>query len=171
VAVGANVDDADTFLEWIENTQDLSPQQQDYLACQRARHNVEALALRNHTGHVWFQEVASLATQFAGELNDNAAAAEELTMHINPMHTWATVLTSELLDEECELPAEVVFFAVDERINSAQFSLAAADVVRGLHLSGPTTFERWASTHPSIDRTELKQLAMLLGRLGLVAFT
>jgi hypothetical protein len=171
VAVGANVDDADAFLEWIENTQELTPRQCDYVVCQRARHTVEALALGNRTGHVWFQEVASLATQFAGELNEDESAAERLTMHINPMHTWATVVTSELLDQECELPAEVVFFAVDERINSAQFSLGAADVVRELHLSGPTTFERWASTHPSIDRTELKELAMLLGRLGLVAFT
>jgi hypothetical protein len=170
VAVGANIDDADAFLEWIENTQELTPRQQDYVTCQRARHTVEALALGNRFGHVWFQEVASLATQFAGELNADEGAARILTLHVNPIHTWTTVVTSELLDQECDLPAEVVFFAVDDRINSAQFSPAAADLVRELHVSGPTTLERWGSTHPSIDRTELKQLAMLLGQLGLVAF-
>lgn len=171
IAVGGNVDDADAFLEWIENTQELTPRQQDYIACQRARHTVEALALGNRVGHLWFQEVASLATQFAGELNADESAAHTLTIQVNPIHTWTTVKTSELLDQECELPAEVVFFAVDERINSAQFSTAAADLVRELYLSGPTTFERWSSSHPSNDRAELKELAMLLGRIGLVAFT
>ncbi|MBL8850585.1 MAG: hypothetical protein JNG89_12975, partial [Planctomycetaceae bacterium] len=114
VAVGGNVDDADAFLEWIENTQELAPRQRDYLACQRARHTVEALALANRLGHIWFQEVASLATQFAGELNEDELSEQMLTMHVNPIHTWATVQTSELLDQECELPAEVVFFGVDD---------------------------------------------------------
>jgi len=170
-AIGANVDDADAFLAWIEDTQLLLPRQADFVACQRARHAVESMALANRLGHLWFQEIGSLAAQFADELNSQDEAAHRLTMHVNPIHAWARMQTAELLDHPTDLPVEVVFFAVDEGINTADFSPAAAELVRELHARGPMTFATWCSLNPSIALVELRRLTVTLAKLGLVAFT
>jgi hypothetical protein len=170
-AVGANVDDADAFLAWLEETQTLSPRQADFVACQRARHAVESQALGDRMAYLWYQEVASLASRFADELYSQEEAAHRLTIHVNPIHAWVRMQTTELLDQPTALPVEVVFFAVDEGIHTADFSTAAADLVRELHLRGPITFENWRRENSSINPIELKTLIVTLARLGLVAFT
>ena len=61
-------DDAKQFLKWLPQVFSLTPEQHDYVTCQTARMQVESLANANRLGNLRFQELASLAADFADEL-------------------------------------------------------------------------------------------------------
>lgn len=171
VAVGANMDDADAFLAWLQITQNLSPMQQDYVACERARCAAEAQALANRLGHLRFQELASLAVGFAESLVADPKAAETLLIQVNPIRVWTRMLTAELLGSSSDLPADVLFFAAGGGVNTAEFSSEARDLVLDLCECAPCTLESWACVNLSIDPEQLAGMCLQLAQLGLIAFS
>ena len=171
VATGANADDADAFLSWLQITQNLSPKQQDYVNCERARNAAEAQALANRLQHVRFQELASLATEFAELLVTDPKAAETLVIQVNPIRVWTRMLTAELLGNSSELPTDVLFFASGGGINTAELSPEARDLVVDLCERAPCTLESWSCVNPFIEREQLAEMCRQLAQLGLIAFS
>ena len=107
--------DGDRFLHWLMLTQPISPEQQDYVTCQLARHEVERIARSNRLGHLRFQELHSLTAC----LTDDLGANPRLRVHLNPIRTWTAFQTAVLLGEGVMAPAEVVFFASGSQIRTS----------------------------------------------------
>src|SRR5262249_54586785 len=85
--------DAERFLEWLEDTHTLTPEQHDYVHCQRARHAVEDEGRKNRRGHLRFQELWSVADRLAAELDTNPG----LLIYLNPIRAWSRFTTRVLL--------------------------------------------------------------------------
>ncbi len=165
-AQGTGVSDADACLAWLEKNQKMTREQRDYVACQRARHAVEAAGRMNRVGHIEFQELVRRAVRLADELESNA----DLEVHINPIHAWARFQTPALLGGLAEAPADVLFFAAGSDIGTAVLEPAARRAVRQLAESGPWTIDSWACLTEHADRDELIKLCRDLAQIGLVAF-
>ena len=165
-AMGTPTHDADACLAWIEQTQRLTPEQGDYLACQRARHAVEAAAAANRLAHVRFQELVSLAPRLVEELETNG----DLTIHANPMHVYRQFHTRVLLGENDALPADVVFFAAGGNVSTAVLSGDAHALFVELAERGPWTLSAWTCLTNHADRDGLIRLCRDLATMGLVAF-
>lgn len=170
-AVAVGVEDADAVLAWLQATQDLTSEQQDYVTCERARHSVEAQALRNRLGHLRFQEIASLAQRFGEELQSDPRAAETLQITINPIRAWVSVRTRKLLGNNSDSPVDVVFFAVGEGINTVELSQEARDMFLELCNYAPCTLESWDTLDSRNRREQLTDLCVQLARVGLIAFS
>ena len=114
-ALDSPTSDSDRCLKWIEETQSLSPDQADYLACQRARHAVEDLGAAMRLQHVRFCEVRTITSRLLDDLENNG----RMMLHINPIHVWTRFHTATLLDGDITLPADVVFYANGSEIRTA----------------------------------------------------
>lgn len=167
LAYASPTSEGELCLDWIEQTQELTPEQKDYVACQRARHAVENLARYNRLGHVRFQELATLTEQLLLELDQNP----KLRIHLNPMRTWSRFQTSVLLDEEASLPADVIFFAVRGNVHTIVLEEEGRTLVESLEEIGPCTVDQWLRGHEGVPRSEFIELLSDLASLGLVAFS
>jgi hypothetical protein len=170
-AVGENVDDADALLAWLEATRPMTPVQQDYVACQRARNAVEALALNDRLAYVRFLEIASLVPQFAEELQTNPDAARNLSIHVNPIQAWARMQSGEFLSEDSDPETQIVFFPLRGDISSAELSPSAAALLHDLESRGPVTLEEWIRTTEAAGPDELTEFVQALASIGLIAFS
>ncbi|MBX9788104.1 MAG: hypothetical protein K2Y37_04255 [Pirellulales bacterium] len=159
--------DADRFLEWLGKTCGLTPEQHDYVACQRARHAVEAEAFRNRAGHVRFQELWATAQRRAAALDTDAG----LRVHLNPIRAWSRFATAALLHTERVLPADVLFFAVGTEICTAVLEPKGRERIEELASYGPCTLNQWAGRTRHADGGELVELCRDLAEMGLVAFS
>ncbi len=157
--------DGERMLHWLAATQHPTPQQQDYLACQHARHAVEDVARQHRLKHVRFQELYSVIETTLAELPANP----RLTIHLNPIRVWSRFETSELLDDETSPPANVVFFAVGEEIHTAALELEGQALVNELADFQPCTLDQWAALSMQADREELASTCRDLAEMGLVA--
>jgi hypothetical protein len=164
-AVGNN--DADRFLEWLPGAFKLTRKQRDYVACQRARFAVEAQARQDRRGHVRFQELGSVAGKLAKSLGHNA----RLRIHLNPIRAWSSFETTELLDGDASLPANVLFFPVRESTNTAVLESAGQALLEELIAGGPWTLGEWAAVSAQAGREELIGFCRSLADMGLVAFS
>lgn len=164
------VSDGESFLDWLARTQEPLPAQRDYIRCQRARHAVEEAIRKNRLGHVRFQDLRSLATSLADELETNRS----LTLCLNPVRVWTELETNELLDRSAGLPAKLVFFPADGEIRTLVLDGEGLERVRELTAFGPVTLDAWRRLlEPfaglcEISRRELASLCRELVRLGLL---
>lgn len=158
--------DADRFLRWLERAAELTPEQRDHVACQRARHAVEAAARQDRWAYVRFQELWSVADRLAEELGNNP----DLVIHLNPSRAWSRFTTRALLDEESAVPAEVLFFAAGGEVRTALLEPAGQTLVRELASLAPCTLGEWAGLSTRADRDELAAFCRDLSSMGLVAF-
>jgi len=170
-AVGENRDDADVFLEWLAATHELTDVQRDYVACARARNAVDASAMQNRMGHLRFQEMVSLAEEFAAKLLTDSEAETSLMIHLNPIRVWTEFRTGELLGEKIDKPVEVLFFGDGEGVNTAALSPDAIALVRELEERSPWTLDTWATVNGSVNRRELAELCQSLAKMGLIALS
>jgi hypothetical protein len=166
-AYASPTEDADRFLAWLERQHRLTPEQKDYVACQRARHAVEAEAAQNRAGHLRFQEYWSVAEALLEELGTNAG----LRVHLNPIRVWSRFHTRALLDEDAEPPADVLFFAVRRTISTAVLEPEGQALVRELAEFGPVTLEEWLARGDAADRDALLEFCHDGAAMGLVAFS
>lgn len=166
-AYDTSASDGDRMLCWLIERQELSAVQQDYVTCQRARHQVENLARANRLKHVRFQELLTLAGELSTELETNG----QLHIHLNPIRTWAQFSTPELLDAEAVPPCNVLFFASGREIGSAALELEGQALINELADYQPCTLDDWSSLSHLADREQLMELCCDLARMGLVAFS
>lgn len=158
--------DGDRFLRWLKLTHVTTPEQQDHIACQLARHEVENVARKNRLGHIRFQELRSMADQLAEEFSTNP----KLRIHLNPIRTWATFQTNILLDEESTAPADVLFFANRQQIRTSAFDDDGKYFVETLASHGPFTLTDWKHLDRSTSRSDLIEFCLDAAEMGLVAF-
>jgi hypothetical protein len=166
-AYDTGTSDGERFLRWLEETQDPSAEERDYIACQRARHAVESEARLDRLAHIRFQELASLAEEHAAALEEDP----NLRVHLNPVRAWSRFHTKALLDEEADTPANVLFFPVGNQISTAVLEPEGQALVRELALYAPCTLDDWAAMSELAGREELVELCRDLAGMGLVAFT
>lgn len=165
-AYGNAADDGERFLRWVERIPSLTPEQRDYVACQRARHAVEAEGRRNRLGHLRFQELWSTAGQLGGMLGSEP----RLRIHLNPIRGWSRFATSALLGEGADVPADVIFFAVRSEVGTAVLEPVGRAMIEELADFGPCTLDQWADRSQHSDREGLVGLCRDLAEMGLVAF-
>jgi hypothetical protein len=159
--------DGNHFVEWLEQTQELTPEQQDHVACHRARHMVLEKARHNRSGHVRFQELSSLAGLLGPELGNNPS----LRIHLNPIRAWAQFVTPVLLGDEDEVPADVLFFAVGTAIHTAVLEGPGKSLVEKIASVGPCTLDSLECWGDSAGRQECIEMCRDLAEIGLVAFS
>jgi hypothetical protein len=164
-ATGAS--DADRFLAWLERTQQPTPEQRDYLACQRARHAVEFAARTNRHAHLRFQELWSVAGRLSEELGTNPG----LRVHLNPLRVWSRFETPALLGGAAAPPADVLFFAVRSSVSTAVLDAGGQELVRALEAGGPCALDEWAALCPQVGEDGVASVARDLAAMGLVAFS
>lgn len=158
--------DGDRFLRWLKLTHVTTPEQEDHIACQLARHEVENVARKNRLGHIRFQELCSMTERLTSELPTNPM----LRIHLNPIRTWATFQTSVLLDEDATTPADVLFFANGHQIRTSAFEDAGKSFVETLASHGPLTLTDWKCLDWSNSRSDLTEFCLDAAEMGLVAF-
>lgn len=158
--------DGDRFLRWLKLTHVTTPEQQDHITCQLARHEVEHVARKNRLGHVRFQELRSMTDRLTDELLTNP----KLRVHLNPIRTWATFQTNVLLDEGATAPADVLFFANGQQIRTSVFEDTGKELVETLASHGPLTLTDWKRLDRSTSRSDLIEFCLDAAEMGLVAF-
>lgn len=158
--------DGDRFLRWLKLSHVTTPEQQDYIACQLARHEVENVARKNRLGHIRFQELRSMTERLTVELPTNS----KLRVHLNPIRVWTTFQTNVLLDSEAIAPAEVLFFANGHQIRTSVFEESGKLLVENLASHGPLTLMDWKRLDRSTSRSDLIEFCLDAAEMGLVAF-
>jgi hypothetical protein len=158
--------DGERFLDWLEGSRALTPEQQDYVLCQRARHAVEDEGRRNRREHLRFQELWSVAGRLAAELDTNPG----LLIYLNPIRAWSRFATPVLLDDEALPPADVLFFAVRNEISTAVLEPHARVLLGELASLSPCHLNDWPRRSTLADQEELGALCRDLAEMGLVAF-
>lgn len=172
-AYDTGVSDGEAFLQWVEQSCHPTAEQRDYIACQRARHAVEDVGRRNRLAHVRFQELLSMAEELAAELHSNRS----LRIHLNPIRVWSQFETNALLDESADVPAAVLFYAVQKDIRTALLESVGIRRVDELCSRGTCTLDEWVSVqqesgeHATSARDELADFCRELAEIGLVAFS
>jgi hypothetical protein len=166
VALESGTEDAERFLVWLEEIQELTPEQQDFVTCQRARHSIEAQARKNPGGHVYFQDLASVAEQLAKDLEVNRG----LRIHLNPLRTWSRFITSVLVGDDVALPAVVMYFASTKGVRTAILEAEGLDLINKLESLAPCSLAKWKKA-TSADRETLVALSRDLAAIGLIAFS
>ena len=133
-AYDTSLTDGNRFLEWLSQQQSLSAEQSDLITCVRARHAVELTARRQRLQHVQFQELRSLEESF----EDEFMRTRRIRIALNPIHHLTEFATTVLLgDDDTELPATVLFFAVDDDIRTAVLEPLGLEIVNRLNGLGP----------------------------------
>ena len=157
--------DAEHFLEWLQRSRSLTPEQIDLITCQRARRAVEELAAANRLQHLRFQDFAVLRERLLPEWG----ARPELRIELNPVRVWATFSTPVLLGEGDEPPATVIFFPVENDIHTAVLEPQAQSLIQDLEARGPSRLDDLASDCLPDVREEIIELCRDLVELGLAA--
>ncbi len=165
-AYDSGCSDGDRFLRWLSLSQVATPEQQDHITCQLARHEVEHVARKNRLGHVRFQELRSLTERLKVELGTNP----KLRVHLNPIRTWTTFQTAVLLEEGATTPADVMFFACRNQIRTSAFEETGRYFVEALASHGPLTLQDWKRLDRSVSRGELMEFCLDAAEMGFVAF-
>lgn len=157
--------DCERFLVWISENEDLSPEQEDFIRCQRGRHAVEFVAVKKRLAFVRFQELLSMNERLMGELDSNGA----LGVHLNPAHVWSRFETHALLDEETPVPATVIFYPVKDDVRTAVIEDDAEQLIRLLDQSGVMSVRDIKKLYPRDERDQVIELIRDLAEMGLIA--
>lgn len=166
-AYDTGASDGERMLIWLCATHDCTPAQLDHIACQRARHAVEDLARSNRLGHVRFQELCSVTPADSAQLASLLSAGA--TLHLNPIRIWTTFLSPVLLDDEADVPADVVFFPIGREIATAVLEEDARPLMNELARLAPCSLQQWSAVTALADLERLSEFSADLAGLGLVA--
>ena len=163
-AYDSGVSDCDRMLAWLEQMRRLSPRQLDYIACQRARHQVEALAREHRLEYVRFHERWSVTQTLVEQLPAGMAI-----LYLNPIRVWTTIGAAELLGEEVDRTTRVVFFPVAGEISTAALDDRGSALLAELVALGPAPYLSWAATSKVAQDEDLLDIVRDLAAMGLVA--
>ena len=162
----SNCSDSERFLDWLSAEYTLTDGERDCVTCQRSRNAVEQLAEENRLAHVRFQEICSVSPGLAPAWGTEGV----VRLHPNPIHVAATFHTRELLDEEDDVPASVMFFPVGNEVRTAVLEEEGRRIAAALKNAGPLRFDDLAAVEPSLDRETLVEVSRDLAEVGLAAF-
>jgi hypothetical protein len=90
--------------------------------------------------------------------------------YLNPVRLWARFVSPALLEDETELPAEVLFFTAGDAVCAAVLEPKACALLNGLAWFSPCTVRQFWMLTPHSGRPEIVRFCRDLARIGLVAF-
>lgn len=160
------ITDAQRFLTWLTRTQNPTAEQRDFIVCQQARHELDLLAREKRVAHVRFQDLSGMASRVVEDLPTDP----NLKIYLNPIRRWEMFETRALLDEEAEVPACVLFYAVGDQVTTAVLDSAGKELIEELAGIEPCTLDGWAEHNGAVPREELIEFCAGLADMGLVAF-
>jgi len=164
-AYDSGTSDAERFLQWLDERADLSEEQRDYIRCQRGRHAIEFVAVRQRLAHVRFQELLSMNDRLLPELETNP----KLTVHLNPIHVWSRFETAALLGDVEPVPTTVIFFPVGEDIRTAVVEGECEALVRLLEQQGVMRLKDLRKLLSQDAHASLPDLLRDLAEMGMIA--
>jgi hypothetical protein len=161
------VDDAQGFLHWLE-TNPLTPEQRDFMECQRARQAVEFAARRNRTSYLNY-----LNHQRGTDRLVHALTAESATAVVfNPASAWGTFHTGILLAADDPVPAQFLCFAAGHEIRAAVFDVDGRMLVDDLRDRSPCSAADWCGGAEAVaGQRDRLEFVGDLANLGIVALT
>ncbi len=160
-------EECDAMLKWLEETQDLTPEQEDTISCQRARYEVERLARENRGAHVRFQELVTIAPTLMPQLD----RGDDLTVHLNPITSWSCLKSQKFLDEGEQPPVSVLYYADEEEVRTAMFEPEGQMILERLANIQPCPFSTWRTISDDADAAQLREFVKGLVSLRLIAFS
>ncbi|MBL8848431.1 MAG: hypothetical protein JNG89_02055 [Planctomycetaceae bacterium] len=164
-AYDTNTTDGERFLIWLDEKKDLTDEQRDYVRCQRGRHAIEFVALKQRLAHIRFQELLSMNDRLLPELETNP----RLAIHLNPIHVWSRFETGALLDDADGGGATVMFFPVGEDIRTAVIEGDCESLIHLLEQQGVMRLKDLRKLYPHDSQSELPGLIRDLAEMGMVA--
>lgn len=159
------VRDGERMLRWLRETQRLTDAQRDYVACQAARHAVEDLAAEQRSEYLRFDELRSIAGEWALELAENP----QLRPVLNPIRHWIRLETPTFLEDAAEPPAQALFFAVQGEIATAIVELEGQAALNELADFAPASLADWQE-NSALGRERLLEICQDFAEVGLIAF-
>jgi len=156
-------DDADGFLNWL-GQHDVTAEQRDAIECQRTRHTVQRAARNNRDAHLEFTELHSAAD--AAGLTLTADSPQIIVP--NPAMAWAEFSTHALVDDDVELPAVGLFFAVGREIRTAILDSEGRRLLEQLLSTPQQTVRDWCGGSPSSPAAERLEFVQELAEMGIV---
>ena len=183
-AYDTGASDGDRFVRWLARETELTGEQRDVGNVIRSRCAVEDIARANRLPHVRFQELRSLSSELAKELESNSG----LSIHLNPIRLWTTfetnVLTGEdeavdefgapLGTDESAEECNVLFFAFETEVRTAIFERNGQLVFRTLAEVAPCLLDELAlrvDLAAGIDVETLREMLIDAAEAGIVAFS
>jgi hypothetical protein len=163
-AYDSGAGDGERMLQWLVNEVRLTPPQRDHIAAQQARHAVAAAAKADREGYVRF---ARRLDQSA-ELLAASGADPSLCVSLNPTRQRVRLHSSELLEEQAEPPADVLFFAAGEDIATVVLEPLALELIDALADIEPAPLAAWAKT-VELDAHDLFEFCEPLVTLGILS--
>lgn len=164
-AYDTGASDCERMLRWLRETRRLTPRQRDHIACEEARHQVEALARSERLAYVRFQERRSVTPQLAEQLLEEDGPC----IYLNPIRVWTVLETNALVGDDAQPPCHVVFFPVDGEIHSALLEAEGRQWIEELTERAPITLAAWGVTSAYASADELVDVVRDLAEMGLVA--
>jgi hypothetical protein len=145
-AYATTVRDADRFLQWLEQRHKFTPEEQDIITCQRARHQIEILAAGARARHLRFQDLRSVSEELRTEFGMNTGVRIE----INPIHQRVCFHTMALFEgeDDIELPVNALFFPVQIDIRTVVLEQAGVWLVDALAKGDRHTYSELLSHFP-----------------------
>ncbi|MFQ5730675.1 MAG: hypothetical protein ACE5KM_01845 [Planctomycetaceae bacterium] len=157
--------DSSIFLDWVRDNKPLTDTQQDCIACHQSRIAVEETARDNRMAHVRFQDRLTVSGSLLDELESNS----ELWLHLNPIRVWAAFRTTLLLDDNADLPADVLFFPVGVDVRTAVLEADGSSLIEHLGSLAPCRLNDLVNAADEWDRADVIAVVRDLVEMGLVS--
>jgi hypothetical protein len=159
--------EAQAFLHWLA-THPLTPEQGDFVECQRARQAVELAARRDRTRFLDFLD----RQRETDDLVHGLIAESATVIVFNPASAWGMFQTGVLLDADDPVPAQVLYFAAGRDIRAAVFDDEGRALVDELLARSSCSAAEWCDGDGSaVERQDRLEFVRDLVDLGIVALT
>ncbi|WP_437226804.1 hypothetical protein SH661x_000022 [Planctomicrobium sp. SH661] len=157
--------EAERFVGWIEEHEQIDPEQRDLVLCLYAHRAVETAALQKRLAHARFTELLKKSQTQIPTLTRRS----KVTLRLNPVHVWATFQTRVLLNPESEVPACALFYQVGREVQTAVLNGHLLELVQMLEEGSLKVSSLFAHLHPHLADDVWKALLRLI-ELKIVAF-
>ena len=166
-AIDCGLSDGEEMLKWLLATQELSGLQRDYITWQRAKQTTEEMARSDRLAYVRFQQLDRAEDNLLSYLDSNRT----LRIAINTTRNWATFKTDELLGDDCQTPANVLFFAARGKIATAVLELEGQALLNELVDYQPCSIADLTHVSNWAERDELIAFYRDLTNIGLLTIS
>lgn len=156
--------DCERFLNWLESRSEMNDEQRDMIVDQQSRHAVEFIALQKRIAHQRFLRLLNES----GPFDKNSAKHLSESVHLNPVHVWATFETQALLDGHTPVPATVLFYSTEEEVLTVVVDSRTVSLLKNLG-HGPLKLRTLVRQTPKAERDSMLETIQQLVQLKVVA--
>ncbi len=157
--------DGERFLDWLRQHRPLSVVENDVVCCQSARFAIETMVRLNRPRHEQFQEMC----RQTAPLDLKSIDRGKWWVLLNPIHVRTTFRSSALVGRDDAIPAQVIFFPVNDEIRTALLSPVGQLLVKHLSENGASRWDELLQIVRPEQHAELLQASSDLAKLGLIS--